>query len=68
MPQAVELYARDPSEKDNLAAANPTKAAALQKRVNALAAAMVPPLILQTDFKAMKERMSLPPALPERTP
>ncbi|HZZ61054.1 MAG TPA: hypothetical protein VFE63_07755 [Roseiarcus sp.] len=39
--------------------------AALEKRVNALAAAMIPPLILQTEFKAMKQRMSLAHALPD---
>jgi len=67
LPQAVELYdiAHDPGEKDNRAADNPDKVAALQKRANELAAQMVPPLILQTEFKAMKERMSLPPALPD---
>jgi hypothetical protein len=27
---------------------------------------MVPPLLLQTEFKAMKQRMSLPPALPDQ--
>jgi arylsulfatase A-like enzyme len=67
LPQAVELYdiAKDPSEKDNVAAANPDEVAALEKRVNALAAAMVPPLMLQAEFKAMKQRLSLPPALPD---
>ena len=38
---------------------------ALQKRVNTLAVAMVTPLILQTEFNAMKQRTSLPPALPD---
>ena len=67
MPQAVELYdiAKDPSEKDNVAAANPDRVAALQKRANELAAAMVEPLMLQTEFKATKQRLSLPPALPD---
>ncbi|RBP12898.1 arylsulfatase A-like enzyme [Roseiarcus fermentans] len=67
LPQAVELYdiAKDPSEKDNVAAAHPDTVAALQARANALAKDMVPPLLLQTEFKAMKARMSLPPALPD---
>jgi arylsulfatase A-like enzyme len=67
LPQAVELYniARDPSEKDNVAAANPETVATLQRRANELAAGMVPPLMLQAEFKAMKQRMSLPPALPD---
>ena len=42
LPAAVELYdiAQDPSEKNNVAAANPDKVAALQKRANELAATM----------------------------
>ena len=67
LPQAVALYdiAHDPSEKDNKAAENLDKVVALQKRVNTLAVAMVTPLILQTEFNAMKQRTSLPPALPD---
>ena len=66
LPQAVELYniAKDPSEKDNVAGANTDKVVALQKRANELAATMVKPLLLETEFKAMKERLKLPPALP----
>lgn len=67
LPQAVELYdiAKDPSEKANLAADHPDKVAALKARANQLAATMVPPLLLQTELKAMKQRLSLPPALPD---
>jgi arylsulfatase A-like enzyme len=67
LPQAVELYniAQDPSEKNNVAAANPDKVAALQKRANELAAAQAKPLMLTTEFAAMKKRLSLPPALPD---
>ena len=67
LPQVVELYdlARDPGEKDNLAAEHPDKVAALQKRVNALAAQMVPPMMVETEFKAMRQRLSLPPVLPD---
>ena len=58
LPAAVELYniAQDPSEKNNVAAQNPDKVAALQKRANELAATMAKPLLLQTEIKAMMER------------
>ena len=67
LPQRVELYniAEDPSEKNNLAAANPDKVAALQKRANELAAAQAEPLMLATEFAAIKQRLSLPPAFPD---
>ena len=66
LPSAVELYniPQDPSEKTNLAAQNPEKVAELQKRVNELAAVMVKPLLLETEFKAMLQRLAVPPALP----
>jgi len=66
LPQAVELYdiARDPFEKSDVAAANPDKVAELQKRAQALAATMEKPLLLMTEFKALRDRLHLPPALP----
>ena len=66
LPQAVELYniAQDPSEKRDVAAANPDKVAALQKRANELAATMEKPLLLTTEFRALRERLHMPPALP----
>jgi len=66
LPSAVELYniPQDPSEKTNLAAQNPEKVAELQKRANELAAVMVKPLLLETEFKAMLQRLAMPPALP----
>lgn len=66
LPAAVELYnvAQDPSEKSNVAAQNPEKVAALQGRANELAAVMAKPLILETEFKAMLQRIKLPPSLP----
>jgi len=66
LPAAVELYniPQDPSEKNNVAAQNPEKVAALQQRANELAAAMAKPLILETEFKAMLQRIKLPPSLP----
>ncbi len=67
LPSAVELYniTQDPSEKNDLAAANPEKVAALQKRANELAATMAKPMLLQTEFNAMRERLHMPPALPK---
>ena len=59
LPSAVELYniAQDPSEKNNLAAQNPDKVTALQQRANELAAVMAKPLILETEIKAMLQRI-----------
>jgi arylsulfatase A-like enzyme len=66
LPEAVELYniAQDPSEKYNVAAEHPDQVAALEKRANELASQAVKPLLLQEEFKAMRERLHLPPALP----
>jgi arylsulfatase A-like enzyme len=66
LPAAIELYniAQDPSEKNDVAAANPDQVAALQKRANELAGTMAKPLLLQTEFGAMRERLHMPPALP----
>jgi arylsulfatase A-like enzyme len=67
LPQAVELYniAEDPGENSNVADAHPDKVAALQKRANELAATMAKPMLLETEFGAMKARLKLPPAFPE---
>ncbi len=66
LPSSVELYdiARDPSEENNVAAQNPEKVAALQKRANELAAASAKPLLLQAEFQAIRTRLSMPPAFP----
>ncbi len=66
LPSAVELYniAEDPYETKNLAAENPDKVAALEKRANELAAVMAKPLLLVTEFNALRERLHVPPALP----
>jgi arylsulfatase A-like enzyme len=66
LPSAVELYniKEDPSEKSNLATENSETVAKLQKRANELAATMVEPMLLQREFAAMRERLHLPPALP----
>jgi len=66
LPSVPELYniAQDPSEKHNLAAENPDKVAALQKRVNELAATMAKSPLLLTEMQAMMKRLAVPPALP----
>jgi arylsulfatase A-like enzyme len=66
LPPILELYniPQDPSEKNNLATQNPDKVAELQKRANELASTMVKPLFLEIEFKAMLQRLALPPALP----
>ena len=66
LPATVELYniAQDPSEKNNVAAQNPDKVAALQQRANELAATMAKPMLLETETKAMMQRIKLPPSLP----
>jgi arylsulfatase A-like enzyme len=66
LPAAVELYniAQDPSETNNVAAAHPDTVAALQKRSNELGAASVKSMLLQTEFIALRERLHMPPALP----
>ena len=67
LPSVTELYniAQDPSEKDNVAAANPDKVAALQKRVNELAATMAKSPLLETEIQAMMKRIAAPAALPD---
>ncbi len=66
LPSSPELYniAQDPSEKSNLAAQYPEKVAVLQQRANELAVTMAKPLLLETEFKAIMQRLHLPPALP----
>ncbi len=66
LPAAVELYnlSQDPSETNNVAAQNRDKVAALQQRANELAAGMARPMILETEIKAMVQRLKMPPALP----
>lgn len=66
LPEGVELFdlAQDPYEKHNLAAGNPDHVAALKKRVNELAASMAKSFLLQVEFKALLERLHVPPALP----
>ena len=66
LPASIELYnvKQDPSEKNNVAAQNPDKVAALQQRANELAAAMAKPMLLETELKVMMQRLKMPPSLP----
>jgi arylsulfatase A-like enzyme len=66
LPSALELYnlAQDPGEKQNLAAKNPERVAALQQRVSELAGSMTKSPLLQAEFQAMVKRLAVPPALP----
>lgn len=67
LPYSLELYniPRDPSEKTNLAAQNPEKVAALQKRANELAGSAAKPLFLETEFQALLKRIAAPAAFPD---
>ena len=67
LPARIELYdiAHDPYEKSDVAAANPDKVAALQKRANELAGVAAKSLMLQAEFAAVQQRLHLPPALPD---
>lgn len=66
LPASVELFniAEDPYEKNNVAEAHGDRVTSLQQRANELAAAGTPPLMLQTEFEAIRSRLALPPALP----
>jgi arylsulfatase A-like enzyme len=66
LPSLVELFnlAQDPSEKNNLAAQNPEKVAALQKRADELASQAAKPLLLEASFQTLMHDFHLPPAFP----
>jgi arylsulfatase A-like enzyme len=66
LPSTIELFdlGHDPSEKTNLAAQNPEKVAALQKRIEELSAVAVESMLLQTEMGETMKRLALPPALP----
>ena len=66
LPSSVELYnlAQDPSEKSNLAAANPDKVAAFQQRLNELAKGATKPLFLVDQFKVVMKNMQGEPVMP----
>ncbi len=66
LPESVELFniSQDPSEATNVAAWHPEIVSKLRVRANALAAVGAKPLILMTEFQAIRERLAMPPALP----
>ena len=66
LPARIELFniAKDPSEKNNVAAEHPDLVASLQKRANELATASVRSTLLSAEMEAMMKRLKLPPALP----
>src|SRR6266699_5761502 len=66
LPSSVDLYnlAQDPSEKNNLAAANPDKVAAFQQRLDALAKESAKPLFLVDQFKVVMKNMNGDPVMP----
>jgi arylsulfatase A-like enzyme len=66
LPSSVDLYnlAQDPSEKNNLAAANPDKVAAFQQRLDALAKESAKPLFLVDQFKVVMKNMNGEPVMP----
>jgi arylsulfatase A-like enzyme len=66
LPSSVDLYnlADDPSEKTNVAAANPEKVTAMQQRLNALAKEAAKPLFLADQFKVVQKNMQGEPVLP----
>jgi len=66
LPSSVDLYnvARDPAEKDNLAAANPDKVASFQERLETLAKGAAKPLFLVDQFKVVMRNMQGEPVMP----
>ncbi len=66
LPSNTELFniAKDPSETTNLAAEHPEKVAALQARINELAAESAKPLFLLDQFKVIMTNMHGEPVMP----
>lgn len=66
LPSSVDLYnlAQDPSEQNNLAAANPERVLAMQQRLDALAKEATKPLFLVDQFKVVMRDMNGEPVLP----
>ncbi len=66
LPSSIELFnlAKDPSEKNNLAAQYPDKVAALQKRVEQLASQAAKPMLMEIGFQGLLQRFHFPPAFP----
>lgn len=68
LPEKLELYniKDDPSETKDLAAQHPDLVASLKQRASELARRMEKPLLLQTEFQAVLERLAMPPAFPKQ--
>jgi len=66
LPSSIDLYnlAEDPSEKNNLATANPDKVAAFQQRMDALAKEAAKPLFLVDQFKVIMTNAKGEPVMP----
>jgi hypothetical protein len=66
LPSSLELYdvAHDPSEKNDVAAANPAKVAELEKRIEELAKQSAKSMFLLEQFQALQKGLHRPPALP----
>lgn len=66
LPSSVDLYdlSKDPSEQNNLAAANPQKVLEMQRRLDALAKEAAKPLFLGDQFKVVMKNMNGEPVLP----
>jgi len=66
LPSSVDLYdlSKDPSEQNNLAAANPDKVAAMQQRLDALAKEATKPLFLVDQFKVVMKNAADEPVMP----
>jgi arylsulfatase A-like enzyme len=67
LPSKVELFnlAQDPSEKTNVAGANPQKVAELQQRIEALSREAAPPLLFNEALGTAKNVLFGSVALPE---
>jgi arylsulfatase A-like enzyme len=66
LPSSVDLYdlSKDPSEQNNLAAANPEKVVAMQHRLDTLPKEAAKPLFLVDQFKVVMKNMNGEPILP----
>lgn len=66
LPASVDLYhlTEDASEQSNVAAGNPDRVSAMQKRINALASESAKPLFLLDQFKVIQKNMAGEPVLP----
>ena len=66
LPSSVDLYdlAKDPSEKENLAAAHPERVAAMKLRLDTLARDAAKPLFMADQQKVVMKNMKGEPVLP----